>query len=534
MRLELLLSLLTAFLVSFSFPPFQFGFLAYWGLVPFFYILEEKNLKEAFRWGYLTGLFISVATVYWINFVTVPGALATILIHPLYYSLYAMIHVFLRQRLGRKFVIAIPFVWTGIEYLKSLGELGFPWISLGYTQTQYLLLIQFASYTSVFGVSFWLVVINVLIYLILKNLEDRVKVAFFLTGIVLLFVLPWMYGRHVMPRQEEFKDDLRVAVVQGNIDPYMKWEKGNENLSYDIYEKLSRAAARENLDLIVWPETASPKFLLLNYKYLTRIHNFVDEIDTPLITGTPDARFISKNEYKTYNSVVMISPHSSRIPKYAKMQLVPFGERVPYEDSIPIFKEFIQKLEMGQGNFSPGDKVVVFDLPLKDHVATDKQGAVTNGTSARVHNPRLTGTVPVASVICFESIFPDLVRKFVQQGARLVTVITNDAWFGRDHFPWWLNAGLYQHAQMSVFRAIENRISIARCANTGVSMFIDPYGRVKGRSPLFEEAYLTASLPLRRETSFFTRHGNIFTQVVSGLGVLLLPVAFLFGKRDAV
>lgn len=524
MRRELVLSLLTAVFLAFAFPPFQLGFLAYWTLVPFFYLLEDKSIKESFRWGYVTGLFMSLATVYWISFVTMPGAVATILVHPLYYALYAMLHVFLRDRLGERFVLAIPFVWTGIEYVKSLSELAFPWITLGYTQSYYVSMIQYASYTSVFGVSFWVVCLNVLVYLILKNLENRRKAVVLLGVTSALVVLPWVYGQQVVPDEDEFQEGLYVSVVQGNIDPFIKWEEGNEDLSFEVYERLSRATATEKPDLIVWPETASPKFLLLDRRYLTRVRRLAREVNVPIITGTPDAERVSRNEYKAFNSVIMIAPSTYEVPKYAKMQLVPFGERVPYEDSVPFFRDFVNSLEMGEGNFSPGEEVVVFDVPVDSALTTDGVNDVARRSDS--------ATIPVAAVICFESIFPDLVRKFVQKGARMLVVITNDAWFGRAHFPWWLNAGLYQHARMSVFRAVENRIGVARSANTGVSMFIDPYGRVLDASQLFKETYLLAHVPLRQETTFFARHGNVFTKVVSAVG-LLICLAALFPRRES-
>ena len=520
MRLDIILSLLTAFLISLSFPPFKFGFLAYGALVPFFYLLEEKSLKESFRWGYIAGLFISIATIYWITFVTIPGALATILIHPLYYSLYAMIHTFLRQRGDEKFVFAIPFIWTGIEYLKSLGELGFPWITLGYTQTHYLSLIQYASYTGVFGISFWVVLINVLVYLMLKNLEKPKKVIILLVSTTILFMLPWLYGKHVLPEDDEFQEGVEVALLQGNIDPYLKWDKRKVELSFDKYEKLSRLAARKIPDLIVWPETATPTYLLHDYSKLTRVKNLVEELDIPLITGTPDYTSFGRNERKTYNSVVLIKPNNSNIPKYSKMQLVPVAERVPYEDKIPILKEFIQSLKIGEGNFSPGEEIVLFEIPFKRIHVAESTFYEPNGSGNDSKNDKV---VSFATIICFESIFPDLVQKFVKNGAKFLVVITNDAWVGRDYFPWWLNAGLFQHAQMSVFRAIENRISIARCANTGVSMFINPFGRIQSTSSIFKEEFLVSNIPLRREITFFTKYGNVFTQIVSFIGLILLP-----------
>ena len=182
---------------------------------------------------------------------------------------------------------------------------------------------------------------------------------------------------------------------------------------------------------------------------------------------------------------------------------------------------------MGEGNFSPGEEIVLFEMPLKRVHVADNTSYVANDSSNDSRNDK---AVSFATVICFESIFPDLVRRFVKNGAKFLVVITNDAWFGRDYFPWWLNAGLFQHAQMSVFRAVENRISIARCANTGVSMFINPFGRIQSTSSIFKEEFLVSNIPLRREITFFTKYGNVFTRIVSFIGLILLPTTLFLKK----
>ncbi|MDQ7051835.1 MAG: apolipoprotein N-acyltransferase [candidate division KSB1 bacterium] len=190
------------------------------------------------------------------------------------------------------------------------------------------------------------------------------------------------------------------------------------------------------------------------------------------------------------------------------MHLVPFGERVPWEDDIPLIKKLLSRFEMGEGNFSPGKQIVLFDVPVGRSI----KGA-TNGSKVRV-----------GGVICFESIFSELVRQFVRRGAQLLVVVTNDGWFGRTGAP-------YQHAQMAVFRAIENRISVARSANTGVSMTIDPYGRVRKQTPIFKEAVFVDDIPIRAETTFFTRHGHVFTRSVVILTILMLVITRWTSKR---
>jgi apolipoprotein N-acyltransferase len=193
---------------------------------------------------------------------------------------------------------------------------------------------------------------------------------------------------------------------------------------------------------------------------------------------------------------------------------VPFGERIPFEDDIPFFRDWIAKLEMGEGNWSPGSGIQLFEL----------SGTLANDPGK---------TTRLAAVICFESIFPEEVAAFVRKGADLLVVITNDAWFGRPYVPFWLSGGMYQHAQIAVFRAIENRLSIARCANNGITMTIDAYGRVLKRAPLFEQAVLTDVLSLRQETTFFTRHGHVFVHAISMVAIALVGVAALEPRRRA-
>jgi len=513
MRRDLGLAASCALGMALAFPPLHLGFLAYWSVIPFLILLENKGPAESFRWGYLTGFMLSVLTLYWIFWPTIPGAIATMLVHPLYYAVFAYALSTARRAWPRGYLVLAPFFWTAIEYVKSLGEIGFPWVTLGYTQSYYLHLIQFASATSVYGVSFWIVCLNV-VFLVMWQRRQEMRWLIYCTGaLVILFAVPFFYGLAVIPapvkadepagrevRQHNGAALLRVAIVQGNVDPYLKWDKEFVELNFEIYERLTRQSTASDPELVVWPETATPTYLLHNYEKLLRVRNLVNEIGAPLLTGTPDYKFITEKEYKTYNAAVLITPGQEEIPKYAKMHLVPFGERVPWEDAFPWLQKWIAMLEMGEGNFSPGDTIELFDV----HRAGQN---LTNGSASQ----------RLAVLICFESFFPEQARDYVRRGADFLVVITNDGWFGPT-MP-------YGHARMAVFRAIENRISVVRSANTGISMTIDPYGRVGSASALNAEAVLVDSLPSRTGESFYLKHGPVFPQGVLGVTVLSVFMA---------
>ncbi|MBN1154031.1 apolipoprotein N-acyltransferase [candidate division KSB1 bacterium] len=508
MERRLFYSILTGVLISFSFPPFKLGFLAYIALVPFFLLLHDASMKEAARWSYVTGLFVNIGTLYWINWVTIPGAVAAILVLPFYFVLFAVFYVFLRMRLGEsKVFFVIPFLWTGIEYLRSLGVLGFPWTSLAYSQSYYLSLIQYVSFTSIFGVSFWVVCINVVLLMIFAYFKDGRRLTILIIVLILLFVLPWLYGRWVMPDDTTTDENIRIAVVQGNIDPFLKSDEDYWDENFEIYSDLSRQAAEHDIQLLIWPETAMPCYLRYTPQYHQRLKAFGEELDLPLITGAHDVTFLKTGNYRTFNSVFCLIPRRHGMQSYSKLHLVPFGERVPFTDIFPQFKRFLESFELGEGNFSPGDEMVTFHIPIKKN---DEE-------------PRYK-YLKAPVVICFESLFPDLVRKFViHDEAELLIIITNDAWFKRSSAP-------YHHAQASVFRAIENRISIARAANTGISMFVDPYGRTISSTPIFEPQYLVSDVPLNPRRSFFVRYGNVFSITISILN--LIPLIWALFRKE--
>jgi apolipoprotein N-acyltransferase len=502
MKRNLILSLLTAILLAFALPPFRTGFIGWFALIPFFFLLEEKKIADTLRWSYLTGLFICITTLYWIGHVTQAGFIGAILIIPLYLTLYGVLHVLLLRFAGRKGWLLLPFIWVAIEYLQSRSELAFPWIYLGYTQSYYLPLIQYAEYAGIWAVSFWVMLLNVMIWLAWQGKNRRT----FLAVIALLIVLPALQGSWVLFKSRPAGRQIRIALLQGNVDPFEKWAEDSTERNVVLYEGMSRAVAKDKPDLIVWPETALPFYLRSEPRYLRRIERLSDSLAIPVLTGSLDYHYTDDTEYDYYNATFLLTPGTGFMDVYHKMRLVPGSERIPYREYFPFnhVKDYLTDLALGVGDYSLGNSFTVFQI-------------TTAGKPVRFATP-----------ICYESVFPDLVRRFIAGGAEMLCIVTNDAWFGRTSAP-------YQHAQFAVIRAIENRVPVARCANTGVSCFIDACGRLTQRSAIFKPATLVGEVSLGTHKTLYTRWGDWFALLclaIAGAGVVAAGVIRIWsGKK---
>ncbi|OGC00300.1 apolipoprotein N-acyltransferase [candidate division KSB1 bacterium RBG_16_48_16] len=505
MRNNLALSALTGILVALSLPPFRMGFLAYVALIPFFLLIENKSLKESCVWSYVTGLCINVTSLFWIGWVTIPGLVGALLILPLFTSLYGILHAFLFRRFHQVAYLISPFLWTAFEYIQSFGETAFPWVTLGYSQTYYTKIIQFAEFTSVYGVSFLVVTLNVLLLFLWKKSTTRRQKSIIVVAVIALIFFPYLYGQKVMVSLPIKEKLCKIALLQGNVDPFEKWQKYTDEDNVRIYETLIREAAANRPDLIIMPETAMPFFLRYEPQYLRRLRHIADSLDVAIFTGGLDYEYNRGGRNHHYNATFLIEPHSLGIQSYRKMQLVPFSEKVPYRNYFPfnVLKNLLFDMELGIGDYSSGEDYTVFYLPMKDEEE--------NADSSSVNITRFS------SAICYESVFPDINRRFVKENIDFLTVVTNDAWFGKTSAP-------YQHAQIAVFRAIENRISIARCANTGISCFIDPFGRIRNESKLFVKTIVVDDISPRLATTFYTTHGNVFAKIVSLVSIVVFIV----------
>ena len=381
--------------------------------------------------------------------------------------------------------LAPALFWTALEYARAHLLTGFPWASLGYSQYRNLPIIQIADIASIYGVGFLIVLVNTAVASFLYVLWRERRANWQPLGIAVCAVVATLGYGQMRLGQTMGDGAISVAVVQGNIAQDRKWDEDFRDETLDGYLRLSRSVAWAKPALVVWPESATPVFFQTDPTYQTALFDLVATGQFDLLFGSPAFDPTQADRAETlYNSAFLLSSRRGDINRYDKRHLVPFGEYVPP----PLF--FVNKMVEGIGDFTPGRTPTVM-----------KAG----GTSIGV-------------VICFEVIFPEEVRQFVDRGAALMTTITNDAWFGD-------SAAADQHFSMVVFRAIENRVPFARAANTGFSGFIDAHGNIQSRTALFTEAAAVASLSPGTRRTFYTAHGDLFA-----IGCAILVVGGAVGR----
>ena len=478
-------------LLAAAWPPLPLGFLTFIALILPFDIISGKQFGAAFKSGYVFSFAFHLFSLYWIGWVTVAGMLATVAIISLYsafiFGLYAV--VFLRSRLVA--LILFPFLWVGMEYFRSLFEIAFPWSNLSYTQGSYTAFLQICEYCGDLGLSFIIVLVNILLWRVWRG-HHRPKQAMMAAIAGLLVVIPTIYGAIVLAGAGQTNTGpVRVALLQGDIDLETKWDPRQRELNLRIYDSLATGAAPA--DLLVWPETAAPAYLRSDVRFLQMVAHTAEQVGCPMLVGTLDFTHLKGNEYETFNSAIQFDPDGTFRSPYHKQKLVPFAEAVPYGRYLPLLVD----LPIGWSDFERGRELRVYQNDFGDY----------------------------GTLICYEVIFPEMVNKYVREGAQFLVNITNDTWYG------W-SSGPYQHAGMAVFRAIENRIWIARAANSGFSYFVDKYGRIYNKSRLYERTIIRGNISLIGERTWFNRTGPILGQAgLLCIGAVMCILAAIWVKR---
>jgi apolipoprotein N-acyltransferase len=409
----------------------------------------------------------------------------------------------LRSR-GSASVFVAALLWVALEHLRGFLLGGFPWASLGYSQHENAALMGIASVTGVYGLSFAVFLVGAALAILAEALRAGVRVP----GQVWVAFAAALglhgLGPLVRPVDSPFAETVRVAALQGNIDQGVKWSRDWFDRTLQIYEELSREAAREGAELIVWPESAVPGALELDEHLTHRLSRLARETRAALVVGGVGIEFPENDprQRRFFDSAFLVQPDGHFDARYDKSHLVPFGEYVPLR---AFLGEFLEGVATGiaSSDVSPGagPRAVSALLP------TLAEAGSAHGSAREVK---------LGTVICYELLFPDLVRRFVADGAQLLLGITNDAWYGRTGAP-------YQFLAMTAMRSAETGTWTARAANTGVSAIIDSAGRVRDALPIFERGKLIAEVPLREVTqppTPYVRFGDAFALSCWGLALL--------------
>lgn len=474
---SIILCVLSAILSALPFCNGKLWIFAWIGFVPLFFALQNKSRLKVFLLSYITGVIFWSITIHWLIHVTLLGQILLILYLALYFGIFGLFVPHPSSVAPRLSLLYIPSLWVLLEYLRSHLLSGFGWALLGYSQYLNLPVIQIADLFGAYGVSFLMMMVNVSVWQFIRGggIETMVPVILFIVSLAYGF-LKLYYLPPFVHRPSSFV--LKISLIQGNIPQELKWAPGSKPFILDRYIQLTNAAARTMPDLIIWPEASNPGFLGEGEdEWISQaIFKASRNAKIPLLFGSA-----VREKEKYFNSAVLTDPEGTIAARYDKLHLVPFGEYIPLKNFFP-FLETIVPI----GDFTPGQVYTLCKLPVI----------------------RYPLPVTFAVLICFEDTIPKLSRAFVKKGADFLVNITNDAWFGR-------TTAAYQHLSASVFRAVENRVSLVRSANTGVSCFIDSYGRITAKvcengKDIFAAGVKTGTITLGKSSALYSAIGDMF------------------------
>jgi len=484
------LAILSGLMLTLSFPPFDMFFIAWVAWLPLWVGLKQEGWAKGFKLGFITGFVFTLTSLNWIAnnsgtsfWVASASMMGSVAYLSLWFGLFGFIISRTGRNLGTKGLWLAPIFWVSIEYMYSYHAftLAFPWLSMAMTQNFALPIQQFAEYGGIYAVSFWVLMINTILF----QLEfGKISVRFqqLIWGILgFIIVGSFIFGAvRIKVTGETNKESIRVGIIQTNLEPHQKWIRSKKTKHVEAILEQSRKAIADSAVILIWPESAIPAHLHYYPQFDRKIRKLVEKNAVSVLTGA--LHHVEKGgDYYFYNSAFFYAP-GVPVPIYSKQGLVPFAERIPLVETFPVLKN----LNFGQANFEAGKEALVVPMGSREKV-TD-----------------------LGTLICYESANPHIFRKFMLNDAELMSIITNDAWLGN-------SPGPYQHLAAGRLRAIEHRVSIARAAQTGVSALILPSGRIAASIPLGEKGEIVYNAPIGLDRTFYTRHGDVFA-----LSMLLL------------
>jgi apolipoprotein N-acyltransferase len=506
----------SSFLISASYPPLDLGILGWFGLSPLLFLLRQRRPLSASLIGFIYGVFFGLFAFYWadcIASVNLPSFLVMLFIFALFFLIFGLLHGLVSERVGAWMILGAPALWVAIEYVRSnLSFLSLPWNLMGHSQYRYLPVIQIADITGVYGISFLLVAVNQFVSKVPDFYgQERIKLKrhtytshSILSLLIVIFIclLAFSYGWYKLGKNEK-TDHLRIALVQANILARNDMSIIQQVGHLRVYGRLTKEAAQKRPAIVIWPASSLPAPITSRVVRFTLIQ-LAPQIGTHLLVGGAgqDKGGPPREGHLPYsNSEFLISPSGRPVAQYNKIRLLAFNEYLPLQGIIH-WPEWITTLK---GSFIPGKEYTLFEV-----------------SGARFGTP-----------VCWENMFPDLFRRFVKEGANFMACVTNEGFFGRSSTPYYQSLAIY------VFRAVENRMAIARSATTGVSCIIHPNGEIVERirdgngKDLSVAGFLVRDIPLCNKKTFYTIYGDIFAYGAIGMGIGIILVSFLMRKENS-
>ena len=476
---HVILSVASGIILALALPKPGLWVFAWVGLVPLFMALRDAGVPRAALCGLLTGIVYYGIILHWM---TLFGALPWLLLvvcEAVYIAVFAALFVRLMPgRIGWLGFVAVPAAWVTLQFMRTLSPYAFIWGSFAHTQADNLPVAQIASITGPWGIDFLVCFVNLALTVAITRRVRRfapVIVAALLTLGICIFGVATMQGARPTNRAS------CVAVIQGNMKNDFHPVSNYDQLAYQTYSRLSLAAAKSKPDIILWPETALPVDLT-KPGWDDLLGPLARRVRADLLVGGYDP-----SVHGSYNALHLYSANGKKSGVYRKVRLVPFGEFVPLRDRLPFMSNY--------------------GIRPQDVLAAD-------------HHTLLDSRIGKIGVnICFESIFPQIARTQTRNGAEVLCVVTNDAWFERTQ-------AARQHLMMAKLRAIENRRFLLMAAGTGISAVIDPFGRTRRDLGLFQHGIIIDSVVPSRYLTLYTRFGDwlAYLCIVMTVACLFAPI----------